>query len=124
MTRFYERHYRQSLEGFRAAFRRRAAAEDPVSTHAFTADEQATLYFRDVMRPLDAYHVMYGVLANGKRAFAQLSLYRGSLGPAFGKVACDKLRQLLRYVSVGLSRVPKRLLCRRPRWCWRSNWAL
>jgi len=103
MARYYERHYQRAREGFAIAFRERAAAQDPVSSHAFTNAEQQTEYFQDVMRRLDAFHVMYGVLTDGKDAFAQISFYRGRADRAFGRENADTLRELLRYVSVGLA---------------------
>jgi DNA-binding CsgD family transcriptional regulator len=106
MAAYYERHYASQRDGFADAFRRRAAAADPVSWHSFTTDERASAYFRDVLAPLDAYHVLYAVLKDardGRRAFAQLSLYRGAGDRSFGPADADILRGLLRYLSGGLA---------------------
>jgi DNA-binding CsgD family transcriptional regulator len=103
MAAYYERHYEARGEGFAEAFRRRAAAPDRVSSHAFSAQEQASAYFRDVLHPLDAYHVLYGILDDAGRPFAQLSLYRGAAGPAFSAADAATLRSLLRYLAVGLA---------------------
>jgi DNA-binding CsgD family transcriptional regulator len=48
--------------------------------------------------------VMYGVLANGRDAFAQLSLYRGLADSPFTRENADALRELLRYVAPALLR--------------------
>ena len=102
MAAYYERHYDDGGAGFAEAFGRRAAAADAVSTHSFSEREQATAYFRDVLAPLDAYHVLYGVLKDSGRPFAQLSLYRGERGPPFSAGDAGTLRALLRYLSGGL----------------------
>jgi DNA-binding CsgD family transcriptional regulator len=103
MAAYYERHYDARGEGFAEAFRRRAMAEDKVSMHTFSAAEQATDYFRDVLHPLDAYHVLYGILESEARPFAQVSLYRGASGPAFSATDAATLRSLLRYMATGLA---------------------
>jgi len=104
MTRYYERHYQTAREGFASAFLHRALAPDPVSLHSFSKAEQQSEYFQDVMRPLDAYHVMYGMLANGPEAFAQIRFYRGRTDRGFGRDNADMLRGLLRYLAGGLAR--------------------
>jgi DNA-binding CsgD family transcriptional regulator len=104
MARYYERHYQKAREGFATAFRERAKAADPVSARSFTRAEQQAEYFEDVMRPLDAYHVMYGVLVKGGAPFAQISFYRGRDDRPFGRDNADTLRELLRYLAGGLAR--------------------
>jgi DNA-binding NarL/FixJ family response regulator len=106
MAAYYERHYRHTEEGFATAFRRRASAPDAVTYHSFTRKEQETDYFRDVLARLDAYHVLYGVLRNGKRPVAQISFYRGRLDAPFDAASAATLRPLLGYISGAVERVP------------------
>jgi len=103
MAAYHERHYASQRDGFAAAFKQRATAADPVSSHSFSRSEQATDYFREVLEPLDSYHVLYAVLRNERRAFAQLSLYRGKRDKPFGAADADTLRGLLRYLATGLA---------------------
>lgn len=103
MARYHERHA-SSTDGFAEAFARRAAAASPVSWHAFTLAEQRSDYFRDVMRPLDAYHVLYGIARNGGRPIAQLSFYRGAADAPFDAKAADALASVLRYLGPALAR--------------------
>ena len=102
MTRYYESHYQQAVTGFPGAFGARAAASDPVSARKFTRIEQQSAYFRDVLSPLDAYQILYGVLRDAARPFGQISIYRGARDPEFGRRDQDALRGLLRYLSIGL----------------------
>jgi DNA-binding CsgD family transcriptional regulator len=102
MAAYYERHYSVKAESFSDVFRRRAQSADPISYHSFSQAEQKTDYFRDVMRRLDAYHILYGVLKDGARPFAQISFYRGLADKPFDKESADTLRSLLRYLATGL----------------------
>jgi len=102
MAAYYERHYAVKAKSFSDAFRRRAQSADPISFYSFSGIEQNTDYFRDVMRRLDAYHVLYGVLKDGTRPLAQISFYRGVADKPFDKGSADTLRSVLRYVATGL----------------------
>ena len=102
MAAYYEKHYTVKAESFSDAFRRRAQSADPISFHSFSRAEQNTDYFRDVMQPLDAYHILYGVLKDGTRPLAQISFYRGVTDKPFDKESADTLRSLLRYLATGL----------------------
>jgi DNA-binding CsgD family transcriptional regulator len=102
MAAYYEKHYAARAKSFSDAFRRRAENADPISFHSFSRAEQDTDYFRDVMQRLDAYHVLYGILADGARPFAQISFYRGATDKPFDKEDADTLRSVLRYLATGL----------------------
>jgi DNA-binding CsgD family transcriptional regulator len=102
MAAYYERHYAVKAKSFSDAFRRRAQSDDPISFHSFSRAEQSTEYFRDVMQRLDAYHVLYGILKDGTRPFAQISFYRGVADKPFDKGSAATLRSVLRYLATGL----------------------
>ena len=102
MAAYYERHYAVKTESFSDVFRRRAQGADPISYHSFSRAEQNTDYFRDVMGRLDAYHMLYGILKDGDRAFAQVSFYRGIADKPFDKESADTLRSVIRYLATGL----------------------
>jgi DNA-binding NarL/FixJ family response regulator len=102
MAAYYEKHYAVKAKSFSEAFRRRAQSADPISFHSFSRAEQSTDYFRDVMQRLDAYHILYGILADATRSFAQISLYRGAADKPFDKASADTLRSVLRYLATGL----------------------
>ena len=106
MARYYEDHYRHAVTGFPSAFGARATAIDPVSAHRLTKAEQATDYFRDVLAPLDAYQILYGVLRDATQPIGQVSFYRSAHDPEFGRRDKEVLRGLLRYLSVGLKPQP------------------
>ena len=58
------------------------------------------------MQRLDAYHVLYGVLKEGTRPLAQISLYRGAGDKPFDKASADALRSVIRYLATGLAVSP------------------
>jgi len=105
MAAYYDKHYAVKAKSFSDAFRRRAQSVDPISFHSFSRAEQDTEYFRDVMQRLDAYHVLYGILNDGTRPFAQLSLYRGAADKPFDKTNGETLRSVLRYLATGLGAI-------------------
>src|SRR5437762_13641696 len=102
MAAYYEKHYAVKAESFSDVFRRRAQSTDPISYHSFSRAEQNTDYFRDVMRRLDAYHVLYGVLKDSTTPLAQISFYRGVADKPFDKESAATLRSVLRYLATGL----------------------
>jgi len=106
MAVYYEKHYQDAATGFPKPFRARAAASDPVSARKLSKADQASDYFREVLRPLDAYQILYGVLRDGSRPIGQISFYRGARDPEFGRRDQEMLRGLLRYLSLGLRTQP------------------
>ena len=102
MASYYENHHQDAIRGFAVAFRLRASAADPISSHSFSAAEQDSAYFRETLRALDAFHVLYAVLHYDGKPFGQLSLYRGAADKPFGLPDERALRAVLRYLSVGL----------------------
>lgn len=104
LAAYYERHYRQGAARFAEAFARRAADPDPLSFASFSGAERESAYFRDVMRPLGAWHVLYAMLGDGTRKAAQVSFYRGERDRPFGSADASVIRPLLRYLEAGLVR--------------------
>jgi DNA-binding CsgD family transcriptional regulator len=102
MAAYYEKHYQDAATGFPRQFRERAAGADPVSVRKLSKADQASDYFREVLSRLDAHQILYGVLRDGSRPFAQISFYRGARDPEFGYRDKEMLRGLLRYLSLGL----------------------
>jgi DNA-binding NarL/FixJ family response regulator len=109
MSRYHDKHYAMRAAGFAEAFRQRVRDPAPVTTHSFDPAEQASEYFRDVMQPLDAYHVLYGILRDGSRPYGQLSLYRGKNEKPFTAECAAILEALLRYIGLGLSKRGERI---------------
>ncbi|HEY2816237.1 MAG TPA: helix-turn-helix transcriptional regulator [Casimicrobiaceae bacterium] len=102
MARYYDKHYKNRISGFPAAFGARAAAPDPVSIRKVIDAERASDYFREILAKLDAYQILYGVLRGASGPIGQISFYRGERDAAFSQTDQAMLRGLLRYLAVGL----------------------
>ena len=102
MARYYDKHYKNTISGFPAAFGARAAAPDPVSIHQLSESERASDYFREILAKLDAYQILYGVLQTDSAPIGQISFYRGEHDAPFSNADKAMLRGLLRYLAVGL----------------------
>jgi len=103
MSLYFERYYDGQGSSFRRGLRERAEAPDGVS--AWTPDAQArrSAYYNEIMRRLDAHHVLYGVVREQGAALGQLSLYRPPDAPAFGPGERSDLASVMRYVAHGIA---------------------
>jgi DNA-binding CsgD family transcriptional regulator len=103
MSLYFERYYDGSEASFRKAFQERAAAPDGVVASSPDADLRKTAYYNEIMRRLDAHHVLYGVVREQGAALGQISLYRPPDAPAFGARERSDLASVMRYVSHGIA---------------------
>jgi hypothetical protein len=74
MSLYFERYYDGEQSSFRKAFRERAAAPDGVVASSPDAALKKTGYYNEIMRRLDAHHVLYGVVREQGAALGQISL--------------------------------------------------
>ena len=103
MSLYFERYYDGAESSFRKAFRERAAAPDGVISTSPDAELKKTGYYNEIMKRLDAHHVLYGVVREQGAALGQLSLYRPQDAPAFGPRERSDLASVMRYVSHGIA---------------------
>src|SRR6185437_10365620 len=103
MSLYFERYYDGAESSFRKAFRERAAAPDGVVATSPDAELRKTGYYNEIMRRLDAHHVLYGIVREQGAALGQLSLYRPQEAPAFGPRERSDLASVMRYISHGIA---------------------
>lgn len=103
MSLYFERYYDGAEASFRKAFQERAAAPDGVLAASPDAELRKTAYYNEIMRRLDAHHVLYGVVREQGAALGQVSLYRPPDAPAFGARERNDLASVMRYVSHGIA---------------------
>lgn len=104
VMRLYFEHYYQSGEAsFRRAFADRAQRAEPVVDVTASAATERTAYYNEVMRHLDAHHVLYGIVREQGRALGQLSLYRPKSARTFTATERNELASIMRYVAHGVS---------------------
>jgi hypothetical protein len=83
MALYFERFYEGKEASFRQAFLERASAPEGVVATSADAQLQKTEYYNEIMRRLDAHHVLYGIVREQGAALGQISLYRSADAPAF-----------------------------------------
>ena len=104
MQLYFERHYDGAEYPFRQAFIARAAASDAVSSSTATAELAKTAYYNEILKHLDAHHVLYAVVREQAHALGQLSLYRPKNSVAFSAEDRAAIRNISRYIAHGVNR--------------------
>ncbi|HEX3097787.1 MAG TPA: helix-turn-helix transcriptional regulator [Usitatibacter sp.] len=103
MAHYFERYYEAAGASFRKAFRERAAAPEGVVASTADAKLRRTGYYNEILRRLDAHHVLYGIARVDAAPLGQVSLYRPRAAPAFGARERADLASVMRYVSHGVA---------------------
>lgn len=103
MSLYFERYYDGREASFRRAFFERASQPDGVVATTPDADATRSAYYNEILRKLDAHHVLYGIVREQGSALGQLSLYRSQEAPAFTARERSELGSVMRYVAHGLA---------------------
>jgi DNA-binding CsgD family transcriptional regulator len=99
---YFKRFYDSDEHPFRRQFverMERARAGENVTSVSADESLQRTAYYNEIMRELDAHHVMYGVVRDHGGAIGQLSLYRSRTSREFDANERAELNNTLRYVA-------------------------
>lgn len=104
MKMYFERYYDSGESAFRRAFVERASRQESVMAVSPSEEAQRTPYYNDIMRQLDAHHVLYGIVREQGRAIGQLSLYRSKRAQPFSGAQQQELASIIHYLSHGVSR--------------------
>ncbi|MGE5096246.1 MAG: helix-turn-helix transcriptional regulator [Betaproteobacteria bacterium] len=103
MSLYFERYYDGREASFRRAFRQRASEPDGVLATTPDAEMTRSAYYNEILRRLDAHHVLYGIVREQGAALGQLSLYRSQEAPAFTARERADLSSVMRYVAHGVA---------------------
>ena len=103
MALYFERFYDGRGSAFRHAFLERARAPEGVVATTAEGDFTRTAYYNEILRKLDAHHVLYGIVRDQGAALGQVSLYRATDAPAFSARERADLTSVMRYVSHGIA---------------------
>ena len=103
MSLYFERFYDGRGSAFRHAFLERARAPEGVVATTAEGDFTRTAYYNEILRKLDAHHVLYGVVREQGAALGQVSLYRASDAPGFSARERADLTSVMRYVAHGIA---------------------
>ncbi len=103
MSLYFERFYDGRGSAFRHAFLERARAPEGVVATTAEGDFTRSAYYNEILRKLDAHHVLYGIVRDQGAALGQVSLYRATDAPAFSGRERSDLTSVMRYVSHGIA---------------------
>lgn len=103
MALYFERYYNGREAAFRKGFLERAQAPDGVVASSADGELRKTEYYNEILRRLDAHHVLYGIVREQGAALGQLSLYRPADAPAFTPRERAELTSVMRYVAHGVA---------------------
>jgi DNA-binding CsgD family transcriptional regulator len=103
MSLYFERFYEGGEASFRRAFLDRAAAPENVTAMSADSELTKTDYYNEILKRLDAHHVLYGVVREQRSVFGQLSMYRPVDAPAFSPRERADLSSVMRYVAHGVA---------------------
>jgi len=103
MSLYFERYYEGREASFRRAFFERASQPEGVSATTPDAELERSEYYNEILRKLDAHHVLYGIVREQGAALGQLSLYRSADAPAFSPRERADLSSVMRYVAHGVA---------------------
>jgi DNA-binding CsgD family transcriptional regulator len=104
MKLYFERHYDGPELSFREAFRKRARAADSIIASSADSDLQRTAYYNEILRHLDAHHMLYAIIRDQGSPLGQLSLYRPKAATAFGAAERTALNEVCKYVAHAVNR--------------------
>lgn len=85
-----------------STFRTRAAQADPVTTFSVTEALRRTEFYRRVLHPIGAQHVLFCVIRDRDCPLGQLSLYRGGRRSPFGTPERHAIQSISGYIAHGL----------------------
>jgi len=108
MKLYFERYYESDDTSFKRAFVERVNRAEPVLAVSPSASSERSPYYNEVLRTLDAHHVMYGIVREQGRALGQLSLYRPKAATPFSATQRGDLASILPYIAHGVSQQVRR----------------
>ncbi len=103
LSLYFERYNNGRDTAFRKGFLERAHAPDGVMSTSADGALARTEYYHEILRRLDAHHVLYGIVRDQGCALGQLSLYRPSDAPAFTPRERSDLASVMRYLAHGIA---------------------
>ncbi|MGZ5067020.1 MAG: helix-turn-helix transcriptional regulator [Usitatibacter sp.] len=103
MSLYFERYYEGREASFRKAFLERAASPEGIVSTSADSELRRSDYYNEILKRLDAHHVLYGIVREQGAALGQLSLYRPLDAPAFTPRERADLASVIRYVAHGIA---------------------
>lgn len=102
MRLYFTRYYPDRERGFRTSFMRVAQQGDIVCSPSFESSFYRSEYYNQILRHLDAHHLLYAVIRDSSGPCGQLSLYRARGSVPFSAAERECLSGITRYIAHGL----------------------
>jgi DNA-binding CsgD family transcriptional regulator len=99
MRLYFEHFYEGGKYDFRKNFLTRANSDATVAVSENDAAFRESAYYNEILKDLDAHHVLYGMVRSRSDALGQLSLYRSKSCGGFSQADQDMLASIMHYVS-------------------------
>jgi len=103
MALYFERYYNGREAAFRKGFLERAQSPEGVVATSADGAFAKTDYYNEILKNLDAHHVLYGIVREQGAALGQISLYRPADAPGFTARERTDLASIMRYVAHGIA---------------------
>ncbi len=99
MQLYFEHFYEGGEFDFKRNFLKRAKQNDAVTSEPISAQFKSSAYYNEILRELDAHHVMHGIVREHGAILGQLSLYRPPAAKSFSTADKRDLNSVLHYVA-------------------------
>lgn len=96
---YFDHFYTGGKYDFRENFLARAAAEKSVAVAEPDAAFRESAYYQEILKDLDAHHMLYGIARDHGVALGQLSLYRNKQQANFSEQDQEALASVMHYVT-------------------------
>jgi hypothetical protein len=101
---FFERFHDGPQHSFKREFQQRVHSGVPVTNFTPTTEFMRGDYYNQIMRQLDAHHVMHGIVRDHGAALGQVSLYRERRSRAFSSSERQRLADVSHYLAHALAK--------------------
>jgi DNA-binding CsgD family transcriptional regulator len=99
MRLYFDHFYAGGKYDFRESFKARAASGKTVAISESDASFRESAYYNEILKDLDAHHVLYGIVRDQSEALGQLSLYRGRADQPFSERDQEALSSIMHYIN-------------------------
>jgi DNA-binding CsgD family transcriptional regulator len=106
MQLYFDHFYEGGAFDFKRQFLARAKETEAVSSLPVDESFKRSAYYNEILRELDAHHVMHGIVREHGAALGQLSLYRPPSSASFTQAERNELDSVLHYIAHAIAAAP------------------
>lgn len=106
MRLYFDHFYAGGEYDFRKGFMARVASGKSVAVSETDPAFCESAYYAEILKDLDAHHVLYGIVRDQSEALGQLSLYRGKADAPFSERDQEALSSIMHYINHAVAAPP------------------